>query len=45
MAAIFQRPSARAFLPRPVEDDKMERMLRAGMEAPSAHYGRSGNRK
>jgi nitroreductase len=40
MSAIFQRRSARSFLPKPVEDDKIERILRAGMEAPSAHNRR-----
>ncbi|MDR1251629.1 MAG: nitroreductase family protein [Treponema sp.] len=41
MSAIFQRRSVRSFLPKPVEDDKIERILRAGMEAPSAHNRRS----
>jgi nitroreductase len=40
MSAIFQRRSVRSFLPRQVEDDKIERILRAGMEAPSAHNRR-----
>jgi nitroreductase len=40
MSAIFERRSVRAFLPRAVEDDKIERILRAGMEAPSAHNRR-----
>ncbi|MDR1249724.1 MAG: nitroreductase family protein [Treponema sp.] len=40
MSAIFQRRSVRSFLPKPVEDDKIERILRAGMEAPSAHNRR-----
>jgi nitroreductase len=40
MSAIFERRSVRQFLPKPVEADKIERMLRAGFEAPSAHNGR-----
>ncbi|AEF86877.1 NADPH-flavin oxidoreductase [Treponema primitia ZAS-2] len=40
MSSIFQRRSVRSFLPKPVEDDKIERILRAGMEAPSAHNRR-----
>jgi nitroreductase len=40
MSAIFQRRSVRSFLPKPVEDDKIERILRAGMAAPSAHNRR-----
>jgi nitroreductase len=40
MSAIFQRRSVRSFLPKPVESDKIERILRAGMEAPSAHNRR-----
>lgn len=37
MSVIFQRRSVRSFLPKPVENDKIERILRAGMAAPSAH--------
>jgi nitroreductase len=40
MSAIFQRRSVRAFLPGPAEEDTIERILRAGMEAPSAHNRR-----
>lgn len=40
MSAIFERRSVRSFLSEPVEDDKIERILRAGMEAPSAHNRR-----
>ncbi|MDR2738692.1 MAG: nitroreductase family protein [Treponema sp.] len=40
MSVIFQRRSVRSYLPQPVEDDKIERILRAGMEAPSAHNRR-----
>ncbi|WP_010260604.1 nitroreductase family protein [Treponema primitia] len=40
MSAIFQRRSVRSYLPKPVESDKIERLLRAGMEAPSAHNRR-----
>lgn len=34
---IFKRRSIRRFLDKPVEKDKLERILRAGMQAPSAH--------
>jgi nitroreductase len=37
MSAIFTRCSVRSYLPKPVEDDKIERILRAGFQAPSAH--------
>jgi nitroreductase len=40
MSVIFQRRSVRSFLPKQVEDDKIERILRAGMEAPSAYNRR-----
>jgi nitroreductase len=40
MSSIFQRRSVRKFLPKPVEDGMIERILRAGMEAPSAHNRR-----
>jgi nitroreductase len=40
MSSIFQRRSVRSFLPKPVEQDKLERILRAGFEAPSAHNRR-----
>lgn len=34
--AIFQRMSVRHFLDTPVEEDKIEQLLRAAMQAPSA---------
>jgi nitroreductase len=37
MSAIFERRSVRGFLSRPVEPEKIERILRAGFAAPSAH--------
>jgi nitroreductase len=37
MSVIFKRCSVRKFLPDPVESDKIERILKAGMQAPSAH--------
>ncbi|MDR1900057.1 MAG: nitroreductase family protein [Treponema sp.] len=40
MSAIFERRSVRQFLPKPVENEKIERVLRAGFEAPSAHNRR-----
>ncbi|MDR1574594.1 MAG: nitroreductase family protein [Treponema sp.] len=40
MQAIFERRSVRNFLPKPVEAEKVERILRAGFEAPSAHNRR-----
>jgi nitroreductase len=40
MSSIFNRRSVRNFLPKPVEPDKIERILRAGFEAPSAHNRR-----
>jgi nitroreductase len=40
MSAIFERRSVRHFLPKPVEGEKIERILRAGFEAPSAHNRR-----
>jgi nitroreductase len=40
MNAIFRRRSARNFLSRPVEKEKIERILRAAFEAPSAHNRR-----
>ena len=36
MNAIFKRKSIRKFLDKPIEDEKIERLLRAGMQAPSA---------
>ena len=36
MDAIFTRTSVRAYADRPVEPEKLERLLRAGMAAPSA---------
>jgi nitroreductase len=38
--AIFERRSVRSFLDKAVEQDKIERILRAGFEAPSAHNRR-----
>ena len=40
MSAIFERRSVRSFLSKPVSDTTLERILRAGMEAPSAHNRR-----
>jgi nitroreductase len=40
MQAIFERRSVRKFLPKPVEQEKVERILRAGFQAPTA-----GNRR
>jgi nitroreductase len=40
MPVIFERRSVRHFLAKPVEQDKVERILRAGFEAPSAHNRR-----
>ncbi|MDR2417549.1 MAG: nitroreductase family protein [Treponema sp.] len=37
MSAIFDRRSVRSFLPKAVEQYKLERILRAGFQAPSAH--------
>lgn len=34
---IFTRRSIRRFLDKPVETEKLERVLKAGMQAPSAH--------
>ena len=34
---IFRRRSIRRFFDKPVEKEKLERILRAGMQAPSAH--------
>lgn len=34
---IFKRRSIRSFEDKPVEPEKVERILRAGMQAPSAH--------
>ena len=36
MNSIFVRRSIREFLPKPVENEKIEQILRAGMQAPSA---------
>ena len=36
MNCIFERRSIRKYESRPVESDKLERILRAGMQAPSA---------
>ncbi|MGN0479365.1 MAG: nitroreductase family protein [Hominenteromicrobium sp.] len=36
MDVIFKRTSVRAYTQQPVEDDKLELLLRAGMAAPSA---------
>jgi nitroreductase len=40
MSAIFERRSVRSFLSKPLEQDKVERILRAGFQAPSAHNRR-----
>ena len=40
MSAIFERRSIRHFLPKPVEPEKLVRILRAGFEGPSAHNRR-----
>jgi nitroreductase len=40
MSTIFSRRSVRSFLEKAVEQEKIERILRAGMEAPSAHNRR-----
>jgi nitroreductase len=40
MNAIFKRRSVRDFLPKPVEKEKIETILRAAFEAPSAHNKR-----
>ncbi|MDR1306038.1 MAG: nitroreductase family protein [Treponema sp.] len=40
MTAIFTRRSVRDFLDKPVEPEKLERVLRAAFEAPSAHNRR-----
>ncbi|MDR0402457.1 MAG: nitroreductase family protein [Treponema sp.] len=40
MNMIFKRRSVRDFLPGPVEKEKIERILRAAFEAPSAHNRR-----
>jgi nitroreductase len=37
MNEIFTRRSIRQFIDKEVEQDKIERILRAGMQAPSAH--------
>lgn len=34
---IFKRRSIRRFLDKPVEPEKLEKILKAGMQAPSAH--------
>lgn len=34
---IFTRRSIRRFLDKPIEHEKLERILKAGMQAPSAH--------
>jgi nitroreductase len=40
MNAIFERRSVRDFLDKPVEPEKLDRILRAAFEAPSAHNRR-----
>lgn len=37
MESIFERRSVRSFKSQRVEDEKVEKMLRAGMQAPSAY--------
>lgn len=34
---VFKRRSIRRFEDKPIENDKLERVLKAGMQAPSAH--------
>ncbi|MDR0602551.1 MAG: nitroreductase family protein [Treponema sp.] len=41
MNAIFERRSVRSFLSKAVEKDKIERVVKAAFEAPSAHNRRS----
>lgn len=36
MESIFHRTSIRSWLDQPIEDEKIEQILRAGMQAPSA---------
>jgi nitroreductase len=40
VSAIFERRSVRSFLSKPVEPEKIDRILRAAFEAPSAHNRR-----
>lgn len=40
MSVIFRRRSVRSFLTKSIERDKLERVLRAGFEAPSAYNKR-----
>jgi nitroreductase len=40
MSSIFERRSVRSYLPGPIEPEKIERILRAGFEAPSVHNRR-----
>ncbi|MDR1420156.1 MAG: nitroreductase family protein, partial [Treponema sp.] len=40
MNAIFERRSVRSFLLKDVEEDKIERILKAAFEAPSANNRR-----
>jgi nitroreductase len=40
MSTVFERRSVRHFLPKPVEMEKLIRILRAGFEGPSAHNRR-----
>ncbi|MDR1933379.1 MAG: nitroreductase family protein [Spirochaetales bacterium] len=40
MSVIFNRRSVRHFLSKKIDQDKLERILRAGFEAPSAHNRR-----
>lgn len=37
---IFKRRSIRRFLDKPIEQEKLERILKAGMQAPTAHNNR-----
>ena len=43
MNAIFKRKSIRKFLDKEIEDEKIERLLKAGMQAASAVNARLGN--
>lgn len=39
MDAIFNRRSIRSYLDKKIEDDKVDKLIRAGMQAPSAMNG------
>jgi nitroreductase len=40
MSVVFERRSVRSFLSKAVEPEKLDRVIRAGFEAPSAHNRR-----